>query len=147
MSCGDHHDTPCVEVLNSVVLLLDGEIEEPGIVHNIEVHLDECSPCKSELDHQRKLHDMLHEMLARTCFEKAPQELHEQLARQLQALHNPGLDVVTEYRMTEISIHIEDFGQIEHHDITIESTQEYRYPTEGFTIPDSSAFTDGDDKK
>jgi mycothiol system anti-sigma-R factor len=147
MSCGDHHDTPCAEVLNSVVLLIDGEIEETSVVHNIETHLDECPPCKSELEHERKMHDILHEMLTRSCCEKAPQELHEMLAMQLQALHNASQEIVTEYRMTEISIHIEDFGQIEHHEITIESTQEYRYSTEGFTIPDSSAFTDGDDKK
>lgn len=147
MSCGDAHETPCVEVLNSVVMLIDGEIEEVAVVHNIEVHLDECPPCKTELAHERKMHDLLHEMLTRSCCEEAPQELHEQLAKQLQALHNASREIVTEYRMTEISIHIEDLGQIEHHEITIESTQEYQYFAEGFSIPDSSAFTNGDDKK
>ncbi|MBC7463871.1 MAG: hypothetical protein H7227_06395 [Actinobacteria bacterium] len=147
MSCGENHETPCNEVLNSVVMLIDGEIEETSVVHNIEVHLDECPPCKSELEHERKMHDLLHEMLTRSCCEKAPQELHEQLARQLQALHSAGQEIITEYRMTEISIHIEDFGQIEHREITIESNQEYRFSAEGFTVPESSAFTDDDNKK
>lgn len=147
MSCGDAHETPCSEVLNSVVMLIDGEIEETSVVHNIEVHLGECPRCKSELDHEKKMHNLLHEMLVRSCCEEAPKEFHEQLAMQLQALHNASREIVTEYRMTEISIQIEDFGKIEHHEITIESTQEYHYSTAEFTVPDSSAFIDGDDKK
>ena len=128
MSSGKPHGTPCVEVLNSFVLLIDGEIQETSTVHNIEVHLEECSPCKEEMDHERRMHEMLHEMLSRSCCEKAPQELHDQLAVQLLAMRNPGADFVTEYRMTEISIQIDDFGQIEHREITIESSQEFRFP-------------------
>lgn len=147
MSCGEKHETPCTDVLNSVVALIDGEIEETSVVHNIEVHIGECPPCKSELAHERKMHDMLHEMLTRSCYEEAPQEFHQQLAMQLQALHSANREVFTEIRMTEISISIEDFGQIEHHEITIESSEEYHYSIEEFSVPDSSAFTDGDDKK
>jgi mycothiol system anti-sigma-R factor len=128
MSCGERHDTPCSDVLNSVDLLIDGEIEETLIARNIEVHLGECPPCRAEMDHERRMHALLHELLSRSCCEKAPQELHDQLAMQLSALRGAGSDILTEYRMTEISIQIEDFGQIEHHEITIESTQEIRFP-------------------
>ncbi|MEI9906559.1 MAG: hypothetical protein WDO06_00405 [Actinomycetota bacterium] len=128
MSCGEKHETPCSEVLNSVLLLIDGEIEEMARVHNIEVHLDECPSCKAEMEHERRMHALLHEMLTRSCLEKAPQELHEQLAMKLNALRGYNPDFVTEFRMTGISIQIEDFGQIEHHEITIESTQEFRLP-------------------
>ena len=130
MSCGQPHETPCSEVLNSVVLLLDGEIHETSMVHDIEVHLEECPPCKEELDHERRMHDLLHEMLSRSCCEKAPQELHDQLALQIHEMLNSTSDFVTEYRMTEISIQIDDFGQIEHREITIESTQEFRFPSQ-----------------
>ena len=44
MSCGDHHDTDCSEVLNAVYLYLDGEQTEADR-HVIREHLDECSPC------------------------------------------------------------------------------------------------------
>jgi hypothetical protein len=32
-------------------------------------------------------------------------------------------EIVTEFRMTEISIQVDEFGSIEHREITIESTQ------------------------
>ena len=44
MSCGDHHDTDCSEVLAAVYNFLDGEIND-GERHVIRIHLDECSPC------------------------------------------------------------------------------------------------------
>ena len=73
---------------------------------------------------------MLHEMLTRSCCEKAPQELHEELAQKISAQRNSLAEVITEITMTEISIQIDEYGQIEHHEITIESTQEYRLPRE-----------------
>lgn len=128
MSCGENHETPCVEVLNAVDLLIDGEIEETSQVRAIEVHLQECPPCQSELDHERKMHQILHEILTRSCCESAPQALHDQIALQLAVLRQQPADVLTEFRMTEISIQVDDFGQIEHREIYFESTQEFRLP-------------------
>ncbi|HEX7404384.1 MAG TPA: zf-HC2 domain-containing protein [Candidatus Nanopelagicaceae bacterium] len=128
MSCGENHETPCVEVLNAVDLLIDGEIEETAQVRAIEVHLQECPPCQSELDHERRMHQILHEVLTRSCCESAPQELHDQIALQLVAMRQQPADVFTEFRMTEISIQVDDFGQIEHREIYFESTQEFRLP-------------------
>jgi mycothiol system anti-sigma-R factor len=130
MSCGDKHATPCADVLGSVDLLIDGEITETSVVHNIEIHLEECSPCKSEMAHERQMHSLLHEVLTRSCCEKAPEELHQALAMQIAALRSQSVEFFTEYRMTEISIQVDDFGSIEHHEITIEHTQEFRFPTE-----------------
>jgi mycothiol system anti-sigma-R factor len=126
MSCGEIHVTPCVEVLNAVDLLIDGEIEESSLFRAIEVHLRECPPCQSELEHERRMHQILHEVLTRSCYEMAPQALHEQIALQLAAMKQQTSDVFTEIRMTEISIQVEDFGQIEHRELHIESTQEFR---------------------
>ena len=128
MSCGGKHETPCSEVLNSVVLMIDGEIEELARLHNIEVHLDECPSCSAEMEHERRMHALLHEILSRSCCEEAPQELHEQIALQLSAMKGANSDFVTEFRMTEISIQIDNFGQIEHREMSIESTQEFRLP-------------------
>ncbi len=130
MSCGSQHETPCNEVLNSVALLIDGEIPEVSQIHSIEVHFEECSPCRKEMEHERLMHQMLHGMLTRSCHESAPQELHDQIARQLAVLKQGAPDFVTEYRRTEISIQVDEFGNVEHHEITFESTQEYRIQRE-----------------
>ncbi|CAB4711355.1 unannotated protein [freshwater metagenome] len=130
MSCGEAHATPCVEVLGAVVFLIDGEIQEVSKVRDIETHLAECPPCRSEMDHERKMHQMLHEVLTRSCCETAPPEFHQQLAMQLAAMQNQGSEILTEFTMTEISIQIDEFGSIEHREITIETTQEFRFPTE-----------------
>ena len=130
MSCGEKHDTPCNEVLNSVALLIDGEIHEMSQIHSFEVHFEECSPCREELEHERRMHQLLHEMLTRSCLESAPQELHEQLAYQLAMLRQGPAEFVTEYRMTEISIEVDQYGNVEHREITIEGnwTQELVQP-------------------
>ena len=49
---------------------------------------------------------------------------------QLAAMQNQGSEILTEFTMTEISIQIDEFGSIEHREITIETTQEFRFPTE-----------------
>ena len=130
MSCGNPHETPCNEVLNSVGLLIDGEIHEISQIHSIEIHFEECAPCREEMEHERRLHQMLHEMLSRSCHESAPQELHDQIAHQLATLKQGPPDFVTEYRRTDISIQVDEFGNVERHEITIESTQEFRVPRE-----------------
>lgn len=130
MSCGGQHETPCSEVLSEVALLIDGEIEEQKKIHTIEHHFEECAPCREEMEHERRMHQLLHDVLTRSCMEKAPQDLRDKIALQLQAFHHQGHDLVTEFRRTEISIQVDDFGQIEHHEITIESTQEFRFPRE-----------------
>lgn len=130
MSCGNHHEIPCNEVLNSVGLLIDGEIHEVSQIHSIEVHFEECPPCREEMEHEKLMHEMLHEMLTRSCHESAPQELRDQIARQIALLKQGAPDFVTEYRRTEISIQVDEFGNVEHHEITIESTQEYRIQRE-----------------
>ena len=130
MSCGEPHATPCVEVLGAAVFLLDGEIEEVSRVRDIETHLSECPPCKSEMEHERKMHQMLHDVLTRSCCETAPPEFHQQLAMQLAAMRHQGNDIFTEFTRTEISIQIDEFGSVESHEITIETTQEFHFPNE-----------------
>ncbi|MEI6844344.1 MAG: hypothetical protein WCK79_03455 [Actinomycetes bacterium] len=130
MSCGEPHATPCVEVLGAAVFLIDGEIEEVSRVRDIETHLAECPPCRSEMDHERKTHQMLHDLLTRSCCEEAPPEFHQQLAMQLAAMRNQSTEFFAEFTRTEISIQIEEFGSVEHHEITIETTQEFHFPNE-----------------
>jgi hypothetical protein len=68
------------------------------------------------------MHDLLQETLRRTCNERAPEDLHEALHRQLRAQMAGATEVVTQFSMTEISIEIDEFGNIEHREIQIEQT-------------------------
>lgn len=121
MSCGQHHDTPCVEVLASIVFIADGEVELVPHFNEIQIHLGECPPCKAELDHERAMHIALQDALRRTSREQAPTDLHQALAAMVAAPN-----VVTSFTMSEVSIEIDEFGNVETREIHIEHTQEYR---------------------
>jgi len=71
VSCGNHHDTPCSEVLDKVYEYIDGELDGSR-VHDIKHHLEECGPCLQEYD----LDQALKALVKRSCAcEEAPVEL------------------------------------------------------------------------
>jgi len=79
MSCGDHHETDCSEVLAEVWLYLDGECDQERRATLVQ-HLDECSPCLAEYG----LDEKLKQLLARKCSgETAPEGLKDRLRRQI----------------------------------------------------------------
>ena len=117
----------CNEVLNSFVLLIEGSIEQPQI-GLIEVHISTCPACEAELAHEQAVRQLMQETLRRSCNEKAPQDLHDSIYRQIHAqMAGTFTEVVTQYSMTEISIEIDEYGQIEHREVTIEHTEEIRF--------------------
>ena len=123
--------TPCNEVLNSFVLLIESNIEQPHI-QLIEVHVAECPACEEELAHERAMHSLVQQVLRRTCIEEAPAELHSAIFNQIHGQSAGAFtEVVTQFSMTEISIEIDEFGQVEHREVTIEHTEEIRYINEG----------------
>lgn len=124
MTTFDSYATSCVEVLNALVALIDGEIEETIQIQSIQTHVQECTPCRTEIDHERKVQELLQNLLTRSCCESAPQDLHDSIA----AITHPVTSIITEFSMTEVSIEIDEFGQVEHREITIERTQEFRLP-------------------
>ena len=82
MSCGDHHDTDCGEVLAEVWMFLDDECdgERRALLAR---HLDECGPCLEEfgLDEHLKL------LLARKCGgDSAPEHLKQRLRQSLREI-------------------------------------------------------------
>ncbi len=80
MSCGEHHDTDCGEVLAEVWLFLDNECDE-GRRKLLTQHLDECSPCLA----QYGLDEKLKALLASKCGgEHAPDGLKARLREKLQ---------------------------------------------------------------
>ena len=117
-------EIPCFEVLSSVVFIVEGAIEEAHNPQAIASHLDTCLACRTEVTHEQEMHSLLQEVLRRTCDEKAPadlqQSIHEALLRQVSGVGVT--EVVTQFSMTEISIEIDGFGNVEHREVQIEQT-------------------------
>ena len=80
MSCGDHHDTDCSEVLAAVYNFLDGEIND-GERHVIRIHLDECSPCLRQFGIEQEVKALV----ARCCgSDRAPETLRIKIMTRIQ---------------------------------------------------------------
>jgi len=122
-------EIPCFEVLSSVVFIIEGAAEEAHNPQAIASHLDTCLACRSEVTHEQAMHSLLQDVLRRTCDEKAPEDLHRSIHEELlrQASGAGVTEVVTQFSMTEISIEIDEFGNIEHSEIQIEQTHVQRY--------------------
>lgn len=79
MSCGDHHETDCSEVLAEVWLFLDQECDKERR-SLLAQHLDECQPCLAEYGIDEKLK----KLLATKCGgEHAPAGLKDKLRQQI----------------------------------------------------------------
>ncbi len=123
-------EIPCVEVLSSVVFIIEGVVEESQNPQAIASHLNSCLACQAEVDHEQAMHILLQDVLRRSCDEKAPEDLHRSIHDELlrQATGGAGVtEVVTQISMTEISIEIDEFGNVEHREIQIEQTHVERY--------------------
>ena len=79
MSCGNHHDTDCSEVLAEVWLFLDHECDQRRRAL-LEQHLDECSPCLAQYGLEEKLKNLL---AAKCGGDRAPAGLRERLRNQI----------------------------------------------------------------
>ncbi len=116
MSCGNPHETPCHDVLHSLVLFIDHEIDDQTQVQQIEIHVQECPPCQKELEHEKNVLAQLKKLMAGSCNESAPDSLHEKiltqtglLAQQMQAqffgMPSPlSTQVTTQFSRTEFIV-------------------------------------------
>jgi mycothiol system anti-sigma-R factor len=114
----------CGDVLASVVFIIEGELHEIPQADAIQSHIGACAACAAEIEHERLMQQMLQNVLKRTCNEEAPEDLHQSIHRQLRAqmAGSAATEVVTQFSMTEISIEIDEFGNVEHREIQIEQT-------------------------
>ncbi|GAA3158225.1 hypothetical protein GCM10010466_56180 [Planomonospora alba] len=79
MSCGEHHDTDCREVLDKVYNYLDGELDEGNCV-DIRQHLDECGPCLKEYG----LEQVVKQLVAKHCgCEQVPDDLRAKVLNRI----------------------------------------------------------------
>jgi len=111
----------CPEVLASLVFIIEDAIEQVERPQDIQSHIELCPNCSRELEHERLTRTFLVDALRRACSEKAPESLYESIQSQLMGT-NAATEVVTTFSMTEISIEIDEFGNVEHREIQIEET-------------------------
>jgi mycothiol system anti-sigma-R factor len=79
VSCGNHHEIDCGEVLDRVFEYLDGEMTTDDVA-KIRQHLDECGPCLAEYGLDR----MLKSLVRRSCpCEVAPDALRARIMIQI----------------------------------------------------------------
>ena len=100
MSCGNHHDVPCIEIRPLIVLFIDNEISDAHQADIVEIHFGECPPCKVEMERESQSILLMRDLLTRCCNEPAPTSLHERLIEQTQQLHQE-MTMRTEITYTE----------------------------------------------
>ena len=114
----------CNQVLNSIVLFIDNEIEDSAQFNAVAFHLQECDGCRDVMELERQQLQMVQTLLTRSCCEAAPQELivriHNQvnaLAAELAQAETIGFmgqtEIITKYSRTEITIDGETQIEIE----------------------------------
>jgi len=83
MSCGNHHATPCTEVLSLVYVYIDDEIDS---VQHVEVttHLEECGPCAEIVRVQRVIKARVKSSCERN---EAPQSLRTSIVTSIRATY------------------------------------------------------------
>lgn len=138
------YELECFEVLSTFLILIDDEsnnsaeiqlylLDSPKLtLENIDSHLAICIPCSLELVHERSMRAITSTALKRSCNEEAPDELHESLTAMFNQANFAGFknEVITEFSMHEVTIEIDEFGNIEHREIRVESRHEYRIEEE-----------------
>ena len=111
----------CPEVLASIVFIIEDAIEQVEHPDDVRNHINLCPNCSRQLEHEQRTHTFLVDALRRACVEKAPESLYESIHSQLIGAGS-ATEVVTTYSMTEISIEIDEFGNVEHREVQIEET-------------------------
>jgi len=78
MSCGNPHETDCVDAIDKLYEYIDGELT-PEVKQKITVHLEECAPCLDEADIERAVKALV----SRSCQDRAPGGLRERILGRL----------------------------------------------------------------
>jgi hypothetical protein len=81
-----------------------------------------------ELIHERSMRDLTRDALRRSCNEAAPSDLHDALSAMFNQANFAGFknEVIAEFSMHEVTIEIDEFGNIQHREISFESRTEIR---------------------
>jgi len=83
MSCGNHHEMPCTDVMAIMYLYLDHE-EMPFERELVASHLVECAPCQNQFT----VENVLKTLIARAlCAQQAPQQVHTRIIASIAEIH------------------------------------------------------------
>jgi mycothiol system anti-sigma-R factor len=74
VTCGRAAGVNCGEVLERLYEFVDQELDA-SYWQKLQGHLNECAPCLQQVDVER----LMKSMVARSCCEKAPQELRQRV--------------------------------------------------------------------
>ncbi len=85
MSCQDSQGYDCAKALERMAFFIDRELADADLA-DIQRHIDECAPCLSTHD----LEQTVKALVARSCRERAPQELR---ARVLVRIHEVQIQI------------------------------------------------------
>ena len=112
--CGHDHEITCEEISNALYIYLDHEIQDPMQLQQLQIHFQECAPCKGTMEQEKQALELLQALLHRSCNEEAPADLKQQifaqtqsLAEQMNAILNaqlPETHIYSEYIRTEITV-------------------------------------------
>ena len=130
------NEIACFQVHDALILIADGAqffefIEENFAIDqaSVDQHISTCGNCRAELEAEQAMHQLMQTMLRNVCCEPAPQDLHDSIQMQIRAQgFNAGAQqgaYVTEFKMSQVSIEIDEFGNVTHQEIHIEGTQEF----------------------
>ena len=72
----------CSEVIHQIFVFLDNELDQASC-GEIQHHLDECGPCLAKYDLERTVKALV----ARSCSERAPEELREKVLYRIRQVH------------------------------------------------------------
>lgn len=104
MSCGNHHDVPCTEVLHAIVLYIDQELADYESVQAVEVHIQECPPCAAQAAHEAMVNQQLKSLLNRSCREQASEQLRTNVSALIrQSTNQPFVEWHQSITYTEIT--------------------------------------------
>lgn len=71
------HDIGCLRAIEALYAYLDGELEDPGSIEEVEHHLSHCRSCFSRIEMEK----FLNERLRGTTRRRSPKELRERVSK------------------------------------------------------------------
>ena len=92
----------CNDVMGSMLVFIDNEIDDSAQFNAIAFHLQDCPTCREAVEFERTQLNLIRSLLTRSCFETAPTELHDRIHSQLGALEAQIIFFFNDTATTEI---------------------------------------------
>ena len=103
MSFNENNLIPCERVLPNIVLYIDHEIFDNQELSAVEIHFDECDPCRSQMEKENATLKLMRNLLCNAMNESAPEELNQRITQQTEDLYNQMLQEGDSDQITEIT--------------------------------------------